>query len=313
MRGLLVRLFWVATVAAVGCGVPGEHEFPGSTPVGGTRFDDAPASAVRIRFLNALPHLDAVADVCWKAPGGAFEGPALARKNLRAGLAYAQMSPYMVIEAGDHVFRFVPPNSADCSVSIPRVSDVPLKIDPAVLKQTIVVAPDTTNKNPRAPIVKVFADENAPPADGALARFIDASADLSKASLGITVDGKNFTQIFDKIAYMEAPAARKATLLLINERGYVKRDAPVDLQVIVQDEQGNELLQTSNFKLDKSFLMSLFLIGLKGDATFPLSLLACFDHDQRSVGNSVCFPTALPAVATALTANNLGPTANVVR
>jgi len=253
----------------------------GAIALAGCGDDSDTMETINLRVAHLSPDAPAV-DLCVKLGSGSFTGPVLKGLGVTAGLAYSQVTRYLTLDAGQYTARLVAPNAADCSTSLASLPDYVL---PSLSGGTYATAAAVglVGGTP-AFTVKPFVDDHTAPAGQTALRFVHASPGTPNVDVGVG-SGASFAPIFTNVAYPDTGSG-----MGIDANGYYAT-APLTNATVSARVHGTttDALVIPGVDLAAGDTATAFAIGILGDVTTPLEVLACIDN-APPVGNlAACF------------------------
>lgn len=235
---------------------------------------------ISLRLANLSPGAAGM-DFCLQEGSGSFQGPLLEAFGNTAGVAYAKVTDYLTFPGGQYTARLVAADATDCSASLgaPDVVLPHLADDALATLAAVGVAGAPTN----GLTLLTFADEAEPTtADDAAARFVNASPGPA-LDVGIE-SGAQFTPLFTDVTYPNFASGSG-----IDANGYLSKSPVSHLVVTVRPHgSGTDELVIPNASFEAGGVISVFAIGIAGNATTPLQIVVCNDVELPTNGLSDC-------------------------
>lgn len=223
----------------------------------------------KVRVVHVSPGAPAV-DFCVIPQGGAPIGPVLKGLGKPAGLSYPGATPYVDLPVGTYSARVVAPNAADCATALANLPDIP-GIQVAAdgiytVAATGVLAPTGQQQ---AFAVKLYTDDHTVAAGKDSLRFIHTSPGTPAVDVG-TGSAANFAAVWTNVAYGDVGK--------VANEDYVSVD-PLNNATLSARANGTtaDALVINGVTVPADQVVTVFAIGLLGDATHPLKVLACLD------------------------------------
>ena len=230
---------------------------------------------------------------------GAASDDAQAPDAGATGLAYAGVSAYVSLPAGQYDVRLVAAGAESCDVPWPDASppnatteagteaDASQKAAAAVLSlaprtiATLLVAGDLSPVGVDAPLtVTVLADDAVLASGGAGMRAVNAVPSFASLDFGLGSGGEWLPLLTD-VKFGAASADVAAGESAVDANGYLPIEpAPQTLSARVSStDAGEDLAVASNVNVAVGSIATVFAIGGKtGDANHSPALLVCFDN-----------------------------------
>jgi hypothetical protein len=288
MRTLPIAVLGTLLLVPLGC-----HENEGVVGPASTGGDMGQGTA-QIRIAQLSPNKPPI-DVCLATHGsGQFNGPLLKPAGVaQTGLAYAQVTKYLSVTAGQYDVRIIDGGATTCAQALFDATNLPTFTGGGsfTVVGTGFIPPNASD--PKAFTVVVYTDDtaNADPDDGVLLRFIHNAPDVPAVDFG-TGAGSGFAALFSNVSFL---AVGSGSSPATDGNGYLRLPAatpPVTFSLRTHGSNTDALTVSSFVALPAGAVATVFAIGDLGGTPKPLQLLVCADSAAPIGPLTAC--TALP-------------------
>jgi hypothetical protein len=253
---------------------------------------------VQLRVAHLSPDAPAV-DVCLKASTKAdFSGvqPTLKGQGAAAGLAFAQVTKALEVEAGSYDIRIVAPNAADCSTSLaglPDFNNNALTAGSSVTVAAIGFVTKPAGNNNGFTLKAFLNDATKPEATKTKLRIVHTSPDTPGVDAG-TGSGAGFSILATNFSYPNVwnPAG-------VSDKGYLTLDKLNNTTLSVRLNGANtDALELSGLSTNGSDIYTGWAIGqAAGTGDKRLSVLLCDESGAATGALTSCTRLPAPAIA----------------
>jgi hypothetical protein len=223
-----------------------------------------------------------------KGDGGAGEAGALGDGGAPAGpgIAFPQVTSYLVLAPGTYAVRLVAAGASDCSTALVDLAAVTLA---AGSFTTVAALGEATPGPGEAPLKLVsFLDDVTAPAGQIALRFINASPSLMAVDFGtgsLSGAGGAFAPLFRGVAFGEAGAVAESDAGAVDANGYLAAGAyaGATLSAHVTATATDTATAANDVDVRAGSAATMALIGLVTSGS-SAELLQCADADDTSTG-----------------------------
>ena len=241
------------------------------------------------------------ADVCFATQGASFsaETPQLAPMFVTSdagtavdggdggatGLAFPQVTSYLVIPPGAYTVRLVAAGAADCNASLADLASVTLNDGTYT---TLAAVGERMPMQTDQPLKLVsFADDVTAPTGQIALRFINASPQLLSVDLGtgsLANAGTPFSPLFTGVAFGTAGSAAGTDAGTVDANGYLASNpfAGATLSAHLSTNSATDTVTATSVTVSAPSAATIAVIGgVTGDPT-PPRFLQCADVDDST-------------------------------
>ncbi|MFO0606999.1 MAG: DUF4397 domain-containing protein [Polyangiales bacterium] len=232
-----------------------------------------PPAQINVRVAHLSPGAPAV-DVCVRpasATSWAGVRPTLASLGVAAGLAYAQVTRYLALDAGAYTVRIVAPGSANCDAALAGLPDTNLPALPGGARATVGAVGVVGDTGATAFRLQPYVDETPAGMGEIKVRFVHASPGTPAVDVGIPGTGTMFTSVFGNVAFPNGATPYFTSTTALAGASLAARVAGMATAA------GQYPVQVDGVNVPLGTTVSTFAIGRIGNATTPLRVLVCND------------------------------------